>query len=242
MDRAAHLARAVRPRSRSRVADLPCGGWCVVRSHHRRVERVARRLPMRSADNQAIFRRVIEEGFGQGNLAVLDELMAPDFIEHEAGPGEGRGWRESRRSSRCCTPPSRTRERRSTVPLRGEEAGGALGRLRPAGDAGASRCDRASVAQDERRRENTVPDVVRSSPRRGSPNFTDTTWSDCTRGSSGARGWCRVPSGQIPEPGCVPAVGDRAVRRAVGGVAQRAALPRHGRPLLADGIRGSARR
>lgn len=46
---------------------------------------------MTPADNQAIFRRVIEEGFGQGNLAVLHELMATDFIEHEAGPGEGRG-------------------------------------------------------------------------------------------------------------------------------------------------------
>lgn len=45
---------------------------------------------MASADNQAIFRRVMEEGFGQGNLAVLDELMAPEFIEHEAGAGGGR--------------------------------------------------------------------------------------------------------------------------------------------------------
>ncbi|WP_171041455.1 ester cyclase [Sinomonas susongensis] len=46
---------------------------------------------MAPADNQATFRRVMEEGFGQGNLDVLDELMSPDFIEHEAGPGEGRG-------------------------------------------------------------------------------------------------------------------------------------------------------
>jgi predicted ester cyclase len=38
-----------------------------------------------------IFRRVMEEGFGQGTLAVFDELMGPEFIEHEAGPGEGRG-------------------------------------------------------------------------------------------------------------------------------------------------------
>lgn len=45
---------------------------------------------MASTDNQAIFRRVMEEGFGQGNLAVLDELMAPSFIEHEAGAGDGR--------------------------------------------------------------------------------------------------------------------------------------------------------
>jgi steroid delta-isomerase-like uncharacterized protein len=32
-----------------------------------------------------VLRRVIEEGFGQGNLAVLDEVIAPQIIEHQPG-------------------------------------------------------------------------------------------------------------------------------------------------------------
>lgn len=42
-------------------------------------------------DNLQMFQRVMEEGFSAGNLNTLDEVMSPDFIEHEAGPGEGRG-------------------------------------------------------------------------------------------------------------------------------------------------------
>ena len=33
----------------------------------------------------AATRRVIEEGFGEGRLSVLDEVMAPGFVEHQAG-------------------------------------------------------------------------------------------------------------------------------------------------------------
>ena len=39
--------------------------------------------------NEAIYRRLIEEGFNQGNLAVVDELMAPDAREHQRGSGDG---------------------------------------------------------------------------------------------------------------------------------------------------------
>jgi steroid delta-isomerase-like uncharacterized protein len=35
--------------------------------------------------NMKVLRRVIEEGFGQGNLAVLDEVIAPQIIEHQPG-------------------------------------------------------------------------------------------------------------------------------------------------------------
>lgn len=38
-----------------------------------------------------MFRRVIEEGFSGGNFNALDEVMSPEFIENEAGPGEDRG-------------------------------------------------------------------------------------------------------------------------------------------------------
>jgi predicted ester cyclase len=33
----------------------------------------------------AVTRRVIEEGFGEGRLNVLDEVLAPGFVEHQAG-------------------------------------------------------------------------------------------------------------------------------------------------------------
>ena len=39
--------------------------------------------------NEHAFRRVIEEAFSQGNLAVVDELISPDFIEHQRGNESG---------------------------------------------------------------------------------------------------------------------------------------------------------
>ena len=38
-----------------------------------------------SRENENVFRRLIEEGFSKGNLAALDELFAPDFVEHQDG-------------------------------------------------------------------------------------------------------------------------------------------------------------
>ena len=38
-----------------------------------------------------MFRRVMDEGFSNGNLDALDEVVSPDFIENEPGSGEGRG-------------------------------------------------------------------------------------------------------------------------------------------------------
>lgn len=35
--------------------------------------------------NEALFRRLIEEGFSRGNAAVVDEVMAPDFVERQNG-------------------------------------------------------------------------------------------------------------------------------------------------------------
>ena len=42
-------------------------------------------------ENKTIFHGVMDQAFSQGNVAALDRLMSPDFIEHEAGPGQGRG-------------------------------------------------------------------------------------------------------------------------------------------------------
>lgn len=44
---------------------------------------------MAAADLAALTRRLIEEGFGQGNLAILDELMADDVVEHQRGNRPG---------------------------------------------------------------------------------------------------------------------------------------------------------
>lgn len=40
--------------------------------------------------NIATFRRAIDEGWNKGNLESIDELFAPDFVEHQAGIAPGR--------------------------------------------------------------------------------------------------------------------------------------------------------
>jgi steroid delta-isomerase-like uncharacterized protein len=40
-----------------------------------------------SEQNKALERRFAEEVWNQGNLAVLDELLAPQFVEYTAPPG-----------------------------------------------------------------------------------------------------------------------------------------------------------
>ncbi len=42
-----------------------------------------------AVSNEAIYRRLIEEGFNQGNLTVVDELVAPDAREYQRGSGDG---------------------------------------------------------------------------------------------------------------------------------------------------------
>jgi predicted ester cyclase len=42
-------------------------------------------------ENKAQFRRAYEEVLNQGNVSVVDELIAPDFFNHEAPPGRNRG-------------------------------------------------------------------------------------------------------------------------------------------------------
>jgi predicted ester cyclase len=45
---------------------------------------------MTSSDLVDRTRRLIEVGFGQGDLSVLDELMAEDIVEHQRGNRPGR--------------------------------------------------------------------------------------------------------------------------------------------------------
>ena len=44
---------------------------------------------MSSSSNEAIYRRLIEEGFNQGNLATADELVAPNAREYQRGSQDG---------------------------------------------------------------------------------------------------------------------------------------------------------
>ena len=41
---------------------------------------------MSTEQNKAVFRRLVEEILNQGNVSLFDELVAPDFIEHEELP------------------------------------------------------------------------------------------------------------------------------------------------------------
>ena len=41
---------------------------------------------MSTETNKALLRRLIEEVFNRGNVSVVDELFAPDFVEHEELP------------------------------------------------------------------------------------------------------------------------------------------------------------
>jgi len=55
--------------------------------------------------NIATFRRAIDEGWNKGNLDAIDELFAPDFVEHQAGIRPGReGVKGSIRSLRTAFP------------------------------------------------------------------------------------------------------------------------------------------
>lgn len=44
---------------------------------------------MEPVSNETLYRRLIEEGFNQGNLAVIDEIVAPDALEHQRGSEPG---------------------------------------------------------------------------------------------------------------------------------------------------------
>ena len=41
---------------------------------------------MSAEQNKALVRQLVEEGINQGNISVIDELIIPDFVEHEELP------------------------------------------------------------------------------------------------------------------------------------------------------------
>jgi predicted ester cyclase len=46
---------------------------------------------MSAQENKVLFQRTYEELLNRGDLDVADELVAPEFINHEAPPGRDRG-------------------------------------------------------------------------------------------------------------------------------------------------------
>ena len=46
---------------------------------------------MTAGGHEALFQRWIDEAWNQGNLAVLDQIVAPTFVRH--APGTPREWR-----------------------------------------------------------------------------------------------------------------------------------------------------
>jgi hypothetical protein len=55
-----------------------------------------------SDQNKRITKRVLEEMFDQGNLDATDELIHPEFVNHEAPPGNPQGP-EGLRTGQCAT-------------------------------------------------------------------------------------------------------------------------------------------
>jgi hypothetical protein len=75
---------------------------------------------MSSEENKRIARRVLQELFEEGNLAAAEELIRPDFVDHEAPPDNPQGpegLKSSAGSAGCgarCEPRSRTRSAMAT--------------------------------------------------------------------------------------------------------------------------------
>jgi predicted SnoaL-like aldol condensation-catalyzing enzyme len=65
-----------------------------------------RRIAVLEEQNKQVFRRLIEEGFNNGNLARLDELFAANFREHQDGmlPPNLEGVKGAIRSLRAAFP------------------------------------------------------------------------------------------------------------------------------------------
>ena len=52
---------------------------------------------MSTETNKAQFRRLYEEMFNKGDLAIVDDLVAPDAVNHEVPPGMNNRGPESAR-------------------------------------------------------------------------------------------------------------------------------------------------
>jgi steroid delta-isomerase-like uncharacterized protein len=63
---------------------------------------------MPAGENEAIVRRYVEEAFNRGNLGVIDELFAADYVNHGSIPGQPvqdrEGMKRVERATRAALP------------------------------------------------------------------------------------------------------------------------------------------
>ena len=63
---------------------------------------------MSAAENEALVRRYFEEAFNRGNLAIIDELFAPDYVNHGSIPGvpvqDRAGMKQVEQATRAALP------------------------------------------------------------------------------------------------------------------------------------------
>jgi predicted ester cyclase len=82
----------------------PLGGIMLVASIRWRQTLVGwerrREAPVSEAEvkNKALVRRYFEEVWSKGNVAALDEMLTPDFVDHDLLPGQGASREEYKRS------------------------------------------------------------------------------------------------------------------------------------------------
>ena len=63
---------------------------------------------MSEAENKTIARRFNEDVWGRGDEAALEELLAPDFVDHGALPGQSSDREGQSKSSPRSAAPSPT--------------------------------------------------------------------------------------------------------------------------------------
>ena len=72
----------------------------MVSTHRKNAGWLGEEAPVSRAqeNNKALVRKFFEEVWNKGNVAVVDELLAPDFVDRSLLPGQGPSREEYKRS------------------------------------------------------------------------------------------------------------------------------------------------